>query len=374
MKKVLLFLLISCQVFGQLSENSSISIVTVAPGRDLYARFGHTMILIQDPNLGIDKAYSYGTFDFQTDNFYWKFLKGTLPYTISANQFSDVVYFYSKIENRSLVAQKLDLDLAQRNAIFQRLETNLLPQNKEYQYKFFYDNCSTRVGDVFEKQSGVQIPWVRLDSLQRQSYRQWMNKYLPYNSWVTFGMNLALGYRSDVQASAKQSTYLPDNLFYAFNFAKNGNLPLVKEIIPLYESTDVTVGEIAIFGPIFVLILLSILVLIVSVQNKSLQFTLDKILFTAYGLLAWLIFFLATGTDHEVMSWNASILMLLPTHFPLVYWFANPTKKDRWVPYLKYSFIISAVGIIIASYYFKGLFLVGLPLCIRLYFLWIRKK
>lgn len=374
MKKILLFLLISMQVFAQLSENSSISIVTVAPGRELYSRFGHTMVLIQDPDQGIDKAYSYGTFDFQTDNFYWKFLKGTLPYTISANQFSDVVYFYSKIENRSLIAQKLDLSLQQRNEIFQRLETNLLPQNKEYQYKFFYDNCSTRVGEVFEKQNGIQIPWVKIDSLQQLSYRQWMNKYLPNNSWVTFGMNLALGYRSDVKASSRQSTYIPDNLFYAFNYAKNGNIPLVKEIIPLYESTDNTTAEIAIFGPIFVLILLSILVLFVSIQNKKFQFTVDKIVFTVYGLLAWLIFFLATGTNHEVMSWNASILMLLPSHFPLVFWFANPNKKDPWVSYLKYTFIISAIGLIIASYYFKGLFLVGLPICIRLYFLWIRKK
>ena len=95
MKKILLFLLLSVHAMAQLSPNSSISLITVAPGKELYSRFGHSMILVQDPNFAIDKAYSYGTFDFETDNFYWKFLKGTLPYTISSNQFQDVVYFYS---------------------------------------------------------------------------------------------------------------------------------------------------------------------------------------------------------------------------------------------------------------------------------------
>jgi uncharacterized membrane protein len=361
-------------MFGQLGTNSSISLITVAPGTELYARFGHSMILVQDPDNAIDKAYSYGTFDFNTENFYWKFLKGTLPYTISANRLDDVLYFYSNIEHRTMVAQKLDLNLQQRNEIYQRLETNLLPQNKEYQYKFFYDNCSSRIRDVFEKQSGIKIKWRNLDSLQGLSYRQWMNKYLPYNTWTTFGMNLALGYRSDVKANASQSTYLPDNLFYALNFAKNGELPLVKEIIPLYEEKPFSDGRIHLTGPIFILSILSIFALFVSIKKPTFQFNFDKVLFTIYGLFAYLIFFLATGTDHEVMSWNASCLMLLPTHFPLVFWFSNSRKRDKWVAYLKYSFLISAVGLILASFYFGGLFFVGLPVLIRLYSLWVQKK
>lgn len=374
MKKIILFLLLSIQVFGQLGQNSSISLITVAPGKELYARFGHSIILIQDPDQAIDRAYSYGTFDFDTEYFYWKFLKGTLPYTISVNRFDDVLNYYSNYEHRSMFAQKLDLTLEQRNQIFQRLETNLLPQNKAYQYKFFYDNCSSRVRDIFEKQDGIHVPWGKIDSLQSLSYRDWMNKYLPYNSWTTFGMNLALGYRSDVKADAQQSTYLPDNLFYAFNFAKNTSNPLVQAIVPIYEAPIDENTRINFLGPVLLLVFLSIFLCWVSIKKVAFQFTLDKILFTVYGLLAWLIFFLATGTDHEVMSWNASCLMLLPTHFPLVFWFSNPSKKDKWVSYLKYSFIFSSIGTILASYFFGGLFLVGLPVLIRLYSLWIQKK
>jgi hypothetical protein len=376
MKKLLLSLMLYLSTFlsfAQLSNQSSVTLVTVAPGKELYSKFGHSMIIIQDPINGIDKAYSYGSFDFHTDNFYWKFLKGTLPYTISYNKFEEVAYYYANYEHRSLYEQKLDLSLAQKNSIFNRLETNLLPHNKEYQYKFFYDNCSSRIRDVFVKEKLIQIPWQKFDSLQNLSYRQWMNKYLPFNDWVTFGMNLALGARSDVVADANQSCYLPDNLFYAMNFAKNGDSPLVYSLSPIFEAPAESTGKINYFGPVFILSLLSIFLLICSIIKFKYLFFLDSLLFTIYGALSWFIFFLATGTNHEVMAWNSSILMLFPLNFPMFFWFSQANSSDVWKKYLRIVFIISSIGFVISSYLFAGLFFVGAPIMIRLYFLSLTK-
>lgn len=376
MKKIYLFIFLFIQtsfLFAQLSEQSSISLVTVAPGTELYSKFGHSMILIQDPVLGVDKAYSYGTFDFATDNFYWKFLRGTLPYTISFNKFEDVANYYANYEQRTLVAQNLNLSLTQKNSIYQRLETNLLPQNKEYQYKFFYDNCSSRIRDVFVKEKLIHVPWNKLDSLQNFSYRQWMNKYLPANNWVTFGMNLVLGARSDVKADANQSCYLPDNLFYALNFAKNGETPLVNSVDPIYDAPLQNHASINFSGPVFVLGVLILLLLGLSIIKWRFLPQLDYVLFSIYGVFSWLIFFLATCTNHEVMSWNASILMLFPLNFPLVFWFAKNKNSLIWKRYLRIIFIVSSVGFVLASFFFWGLFLVGAPIMIRLYFLSISK-
>jgi Domain of unknown function (DUF4105) len=368
-----IFLLLSWSVFAQLSEQSSISLVTVAPGTELYSKFGHSMIVIQDPANGIDKAYSYGTFDFGTENFYWKFLKGTLPYTISYNPFDQVADYYANYEHRSLFAQKLNFNLEQRNSIYKRLETNLLPQNKEYAYKFFYDNCSSRIRDVFVKEKSINIPWNKLDSLQNLSYRQWMNKYLPFNNWITFGMNLALGARSDVKADANQSCYLPDNLFYALNFAKNGDIPLVSSIIPLYEAPLMSKNPIDFSGPVIILGLLIVMLLALSLIRWKFLPQLDYVLFSLYGVFSWLILFLATCTDHEVMSWNASILMLFPLNFPAVFWFAKKGASQFWKKYLRIIFILSSFGLVLSSYFFVGLFFIGAPILIRLYFLSIAK-
>ena len=76
-----LFLLLTLQLishsstaqFGILSQDAKVSLVTVAPGNELYSGFGHSVLWVTDPIQGIDRAYNYGTFSFETGNFYIKF-------------------------------------------------------------------------------------------------------------------------------------------------------------------------------------------------------------------------------------------------------------------------------------------------------------
>ena len=140
MKKILLFLLISLAAKAQLSSKAEVVLVTVAPGKELHSAFGHTILWVNDPMNGIDRAYSYGTFNFKTENFYLKFLMGTLPYTISVHSMQDEFNYNAQYEKRGMIAQKLQLDSLQKNAIFQALENNIFTENREYAYKFFYDN------------------------------------------------------------------------------------------------------------------------------------------------------------------------------------------------------------------------------------------
>jgi hypothetical protein len=198
MKKLFLLMFLTFAAKAQLSSKAEVVLITVAPGKELHSAFGHTILWVNDPTNGIDRAYSYGTFDFKTENFYLKFLMGTLPYTISVHSMQDEFNYNAQYEKRGMIAQKLQLDSLQKNAIFQALETNLLPKNREYAYKFFYDNCSTRIRDIIEKNAPGKYQCNQNSSLEGKSYRDWMNKYLETNSWVTLGMNLALGIPSNV--------------------------------------------------------------------------------------------------------------------------------------------------------------------------------
>ena len=87
-KVVLFAVLITAGGFANaqttLSDSSFASLITCGPGNDYYLAFGHTAIRVCELQNGIDYVYNYGTFDFDTPNLYWNFIRGYLNYCVSA--------------------------------------------------------------------------------------------------------------------------------------------------------------------------------------------------------------------------------------------------------------------------------------------------
>ncbi|MFC6193652.1 DUF4105 domain-containing protein [Dyadobacter subterraneus] len=323
--------------FGTLSPQAKVSLVTVGPGQELYSGFGHSVLWIYDPITGLDNAYSYGSFSFQTGNFYIKFLRGTLPYTISVAPLR-LEAPYWQAENRFIKEQVLNLSPTQKQKLYNYLETNHLPQNREYQYKFFYDNCSTRLSDALKAAAGdsLTFPGYTKDTL---SFRQWIDRYAyKQKPWSDFGMDLAIGAPSDEIATPAQATFLPDNLSSAFADSKiklNGQtLPLVAETRDLYVATPVEKGF-EITPMIFFWALAALVLAYTFYQSKkeTVNFTFDKILFTIVGLVGWLILLLWFGTNHGVTTWNYDILWAFPLWMPLI-WYISKDKKPAWFQFV----------------------------------------
>ena len=146
-KKFYIFLLclstwIGVQAQG-LSEEAQISLLTCTPGKELYARYGHTAIRVQDPQNRMDLVFNYGIFDFNTDHFYWKFVKGETWYELGATTMPWFMLEYEE-EHRPVYEQVLNLTPSQRNEIWQALVQNYEPENRQYLYGFVFDNCATR--------------------------------------------------------------------------------------------------------------------------------------------------------------------------------------------------------------------------------------
>ncbi len=170
-----------------LSPAARVSLITYGPGQeDISSVFGHTEIRINDPVMGIDRNYSYGGFDYNADYFVIKFLRGTLPYNLSSHNLFQVAYYYQQY-NRSIREQELSLSAAQAQRLFTALETNLLPQNRLYSYKFYYDNCSTRPRDMITAAMGDSLIWSPQVKQPTKSYRAWMNDYLGGEALGTAG-------------------------------------------------------------------------------------------------------------------------------------------------------------------------------------------
>jgi hypothetical protein len=326
MKKLFFLFLINFSVFSQnlkLSPQAEISLLTISPGKELYSTFGHSAIRIKDNQSGLDKNYNYGTFDFNAPNFYLKFLRGKLPYLISAHDFYLEMEYWAYRENRRVVEQKLNLSQNQKQRIFDFLEHNLLPENKEYAYKFFTDNCSTRLRDVFQNACGDSLIFdvgLHADS----TYRQWIDKYAKDNNklWADFGMDLAIGIPSDQVTGWSNAMYIPNNLADALSHAKIKNQMGISDFVISETGLNeiIKTEVISEFSPVLAFSMLFIIVLLVTIfqykkTNSSLLF--DKMFFTILGLAGWILFFLWFFTDHGVTTLNLNLVWAFPLLFPL---------------------------------------------------------
>ncbi|CAG4991737.1 hypothetical protein DYBT9275_00821 [Dyadobacter sp. CECT 9275] len=329
----------------QLSPEARVSLVTVGPGQELYSGFGHSILWISDPRTGVDRAYNYGTFSSFESNFYLKFLRGTLPYTLSVSPFYLQEEFYRE-ENRSISAQLLNLSAPQKDRLYQFLENNYLPQNRQYQYKFFYDNCATRMTTALRAACGDSLIYTGYTG-EKLSFRQWIDKYAyKQNPWADFAMDLAIGTPSDEIATPEQATFLPDNLRAAFAAAKvrsgNQTLPLVSSDSVIYEASPV-IQEI-IFTPKVVFWTLAVLILAFTywqIKKEKVNFAVDKILFSIVGLAGWILILLWFATNHGVTANNYDVLWAFPLWMPVIL-FLSKSKKPAWFQYflILYGFLL----------------------------------
>ncbi len=331
-------LIIHHSSFAQtLTPVARISLLTVSPGSELYSSFGHTAIRVADPGIGQERIFGWGTFDFTTDNFYVKFLRGTLPYTVSVTDMSSMQYG-SLIENRSIREQVLDLSPAQRQRMFDLLNENYRPENRTYQYKFYYDNCATRPRDKIAQVCGDSLVVPSKTVSTGKSYRDWMNEYLGQHPWSKVGMNLALGTPSDVVTTGWQAMYIPnqvhDQLSHATLRRADGRVvPLVAQDLTVFEASKKFRQEVPfIFDPEVVFAALGIVVALFTVRRYRrgrVDRWLDRLLFGVSGFFGWFLFLLWVATDHGVTAWNPTLLYLMPLHLPLIYWATGATATAR---------------------------------------------
>ncbi len=188
-----------------LSEGAEISIITCGPGHEeLYEAFGHSAIRIKDKASNLDRVYNYGTFNFNTPNFYIKFARGKLDYELRAYPFSLFLKSYQR-ENRWVKEQVLDLETQDKIDIYQYLETNAEPRNRAYKYDFFYNNCSTKIYDVLKSVLKDKLIFDKDFSKKNMSHRDLIQLYLKNHQWGDFGIDLALGSSIDDEANSKAS-------------------------------------------------------------------------------------------------------------------------------------------------------------------------
>lgn len=335
-----------------LSNSAEVSILICAPGDDLYSTFGHAAIRINDPINHIDNVYNYGTFNFDTPNFYLKFVRGQLDYMMSVSRYKYFVRSYM-YEKRWIKEHVLDLTNEQKNEVFAFLQNNALPENKYYRYDFFYDNCATRVKDVIKNVLNDELTLPKKITEEGQTFRDLIHIYLKGHDWERFGINLALGRPTDKVVSMEEATFLPDYLGTAFKKSIiniNGKKkPLIKASHFLYKPINNTKKSSIIILPFVVFTIIALIVLIFTffeIKNKKYFLILDKTLFFVSGLTGIVILTLWFGTEHTTVINNWNILWAMPLFF-IVAFLLKEKNKDYIKKFFLAMSVITLVSIIV---------------------------
>ena len=327
MRKHLLFiLLILCFVSmanafqphhrGQLSPQAKVSMLTASPGPELYTVFGHSALWVHDPANGIDEVYNWGTFDFNTPNFYPLFIQGRLLYMLTVTSLNSFLYSYM-IDGRSVHEQVLNLTAAEKQDIYDFLQINRQPENIHYYYDFFFDNCATRVRDLVDMH--LDIDWgPDPHPYEERSFRQMLKPYVQHIPWISFGIDLLLGLPSDKIATPWHYMFLPDEMAIAFQQARHGDGRMLvsgyNELLPLTFETarSFPVTPTMVFWALWALGVLSLL------KPRAARI-FDKVYFTVLGLAGLMLFYLWFVSDHHATAQNLSLLWALPTHLYFIY-------------------------------------------------------
>lgn len=363
-----------------LSDGATASVLTCGAGNEFYTTFGHSAIRICDTAQGLDVVYNYGTFDFDTPNFYLKFARGMLDYCLSRQSMDGFMAVYD-YERRAVWEQRLNLTPQEVANLYVMLEQNYLPEYRYYRYDFFRDNCATRVRDMVlaaPSHRNVQFDWRRTG--EKKSYRDLVHMDTRGTlEWWQMGVDLLLGLPADHTCNTDEWMFHPVWMMNIFEdsrivSAREGNeVPLVSESRQLLSDTRTPLRRS--FSPtlVFAIVLAVAVLLSLKFRKKKsvLMDVLDRVLFVLAGIVGLFLVFMWVGTDHYCTAWNPNILWASPL---LILIAIRMVRSPRWALWLQMAcFATVAVWALVCGVS-TAILLLDITLAIRVAALLVRKR
>lgn len=335
-------------VLAQDSSRLRISLLTCTPGDELYSIFGHSALRVIDSNSVTDIVYNYGTFNFDDEGFYIKFMRGKLLYFMSIERFDDFKFLYQST-NRGMTEQVLLLTGKEKKEIRHALAENYKEENRYYKYDFFFDNCTTRLRDMI---AGHKYPPPYLPAVMpagtrfREAIHVYLNNGKQY--WSKLGIDILLGARTDAVMLPGQQQFLPDNLMKALDKSEPA---IVETSASLYNLEKIS-EPLNWFTPmVFFSFLLAIFILLDLSKNVFFQMILkglDGMLFFLTGLVGCILIFMWAGTDHSMTKDNYNLVWALPTHLGISFFIKS---KRRFVKRY-FRFTAACIVLLLISWFF----------------------
>jgi hypothetical protein len=307
--------------------STEVWLVTYGPGEIYWQRFGHNAIWIRDADLGLDHVFNFGFFDFKQENFFLRFLQGRLLY-FSAAQPAQREFSSYIDENRSIRAQRLELPPEQSLRLVEYLVDEVQPENRDYLYDYYTNNCSSRVRDALDLALGGALASSFKPIKGEQSWRDHTRRLTVGDFWLYLGLEITLGAKIDQPISRWDEFFIPSELatsLAAMEYTSADGLQLlVTEDVMLYQSSlKPPPREPGTWWPRYLLMsmgLLAIAWLACRLFRKLNPVLLVQGWLLLSGLAGMIIIFLWFFTDHVAAGQNLNLLVFNPLWWVVLYW------------------------------------------------------
>ena len=365
----ILFLTALLPMWPSPMDSVRISLLTCAPGSEIYALFGHSAIRYENPEKDQDWVFNYGMFSFKEPNFVMRFVKGETDYQLGVVPFR---YFETEyaLRGSSVYQQVLNLTDEEKAKLISLLEENYLPSNRVYRYNYFYDNCTTRARDKVEE--SIQGKVVYPETEKEVSFRDIIHEFTAGSEWGEFGIDLCLGSEADEPIDEKKQMFAP---FYMMEAARGAMIHRADTVVPLVLEEFKVVDAVLEDEPAFPLspmtCAMGLLVATAFVVGWGIRkgrpcLAWNVLMFFLQGLGGCIVAFLFFFSLHPTVGSNWLLMLFHPLalfYLPIMIYRGIKGKKD---PYHWLNVVLLTSFMILMPFISQEFNLTVLPLALSL--------
>jgi len=237
---VILLCLAAPFLYAGNGENLTIKIAVIGPGNELYFWWGHIALMIDDSVTGRSRFYDYGLFSFENENFFVNFALGRLLYSCGVSPTDRNIATYINT-NRDIVLYTLDLPPEKREEIREFAEANILPENRDYYYHHFRDNCCNRIRDIIDMATDGSFYEQYGSESGRFTLRGHVRRHTWFSPIIDWALNFWMGQNIDLPTTVWEEMFLPSEVGkriedYYYTDANGERRKLVSDIETVYRA------------------------------------------------------------------------------------------------------------------------------------------
>jgi hypothetical protein len=340
----------------------TLKIAVIGPGNELYFWWGHIGLVVEDKISGTSRFFDWGVFSFENENFFVNFAFGRLIYSCMVSSSESNFNQYIRT-NRDVTIYTLDLPADKKEAVLRFAENNMLPENRDYNYHHFKDNCATRIRDIIDLALDGRFKEEFANERSRFTLRQHVRRHTWFSPFIDWILNFWMGQDIDRQITVWDDMFLPSEIGmritdYRYKDSYGNERNLVSHVEILNKSTG---RPIVLDVPrkqwpreLFVsLVFSALLVSFYLFWGKKKFFRIflglvQSFLGLFFGIAGSLLFFLTFFTDHDYAYHNSNVFFVNPLFLAaiplgLIFAFTHNEKKRfvvAWVSRVFWAYIL----------------------------------